>query len=49
VKKPNSNHQHKEPTKVFINEFGEKHKVCLPNDIFFVTGSSVKGLPVIFI
>jgi len=28
-------HQHKEPTKEFINEFGEKHKVCLPNDIFF--------------
>jgi len=28
-------HQHKEPTKIFINEFCEKHKVCLPNDIFF--------------
>ena len=27
--------QHKEPTKTFINEFSEKHEVCLPNDIFF--------------
>lgn len=26
---------HKEPTKEFINEFCEKHKVCMPNDIFF--------------
>jgi hypothetical protein len=25
----------KEPTSEFINEFCEKHKVCLPNDIFF--------------
>jgi len=28
-------HQHKEPTDIFINEFCEKHKVCMPNDIFF--------------
>jgi len=27
--------QHKEPSSNFINEFGEKHKVCLPNDLFF--------------
>ncbi|HHW74987.1 MAG TPA: hypothetical protein GX744_07000 [Firmicutes bacterium] len=26
---------HKEPTAEFINAFGEKYKVCLPNDIFF--------------
>ncbi len=25
----------KEPTNEFINTFCEKHKVCLPNDIFF--------------
>jgi len=31
--------QHKEPTKTFINEFAEKHKVCLPNDIFFDASS----------
>ena len=27
--------QHKNPTATFINEFAEKHKVSLPNDIFF--------------
>jgi len=27
--------QHKEPTGTFINEFAEKHRVCLPNDISF--------------
>ena len=27
--------QHKEPTSTFINEFAEKNKVSLPNDIFF--------------
>lgn len=27
----------KEPTGKFINEFAEKHEVCLPNDIFFDT------------
>lgn len=27
--------KNKEPTSEFINEFCEKHKVCLPNDIFF--------------
>lgn len=26
---------HKEPTSEFINAFCEKHKVCMPNDIFF--------------
>ena len=26
---------HKEPTKEFINEFCEKHKVCMPSDILF--------------
>ena len=26
---------HKEPTSEFINSFCEKHKVCMPNDIFF--------------
>ena len=27
--------QHKDPTATFINEFGEKNKVSLPNDVFF--------------
>jgi hypothetical protein len=27
--------QHKEPTAAFINEFAEKNKVELPNDIYF--------------
>jgi len=27
--------KHKEPTSTFINEFAEKHKVSMPNDIFF--------------
>lgn len=27
--------KHKEPTNEFINAFCEKHKVSLPNDIFF--------------
>jgi hypothetical protein len=27
--------QHKNPTAIFINEFAEKNKVNLPNDIFF--------------
>lgn len=27
--------KHKEPTDEFINEFCEKHKVCMPNDILF--------------
>lgn len=26
---------HKEPTSEFINSFCEKHKVCMPHDIFF--------------
>ncbi len=26
---------HKQPTSEFINLFCEKHKVCMPNDIFF--------------
>lgn len=28
---------HEAPTKDFINSFCKKHKVCLPNDIFFDT------------
>ena len=31
--------KHKEPTGDFINSFCERHKVCLPNDIFFDTSS----------
>ena len=31
--------QRKEPSSEFINEFAEKHKVCLPNDIFFDASS----------
>ena len=27
--------QHKDPTATFINEFAEKNRVCLPNDVFF--------------
>ena len=27
--------KHKEPTAEFINEFVEKYKLCIPNDIFF--------------
>lgn len=27
--------KHKEPTDEFINSFCKKHKVCMPNDIFF--------------
>lgn len=27
--------EHKEPTSDFINEFAEKHGLCMPNDIFF--------------
>jgi len=27
--------QHKNPTETFVNEFGEKNGVSLPNDIFF--------------
>jgi len=27
--------QHKEPTEKFINDFAEKNRVCLPNDILF--------------
>jgi len=27
--------QHKDPTETFINEFAEKNRVSLPNDIFF--------------
>jgi len=32
-------HLHKEPTSTFINEFAKKHKVCLPDDIFFDASS----------
>ncbi len=31
----NEYQNHKEPTSEFINSFCEKHKVCMPNDIFF--------------
>ena len=31
--------KHKEPTSEFINTFCEKHKVCMPNDIFFDASS----------
>jgi hypothetical protein len=27
--------QHKDPTATFINEFAEKNRVSLPNDLFF--------------
>jgi len=27
--------QHKDPTTTFINEFAEKNRVSLPNDVFF--------------
>ena len=27
--------KNKEPTGDFINEFGKKYKICLPNDLFF--------------
>ena len=27
--------KYKEPTAEFINEFVEKYKLCMPNDIFF--------------
>ncbi len=27
--------KNKEPSDEFINEFGEKYKICLPNDLFF--------------
>ena len=29
--------KHKEPTGEFINEFAEKYKLCLPNDVLFDT------------
>lgn len=33
--------KHKEPTGEFINSFGEKHKISLPNDIFFDTSDLI--------
>jgi len=34
---------HKEPTSEFINSFCEKHKVCIPGDIFFDASALLGG------